>query len=112
MWHDSSVFRSQLIKNDVFYFYQKEYRNRINFKPRSPVVAGVLSSIVQGLGKVYLGKKREGIRALIPVLLLGGQAWEAYRVQKNIKNPRFIFFSITKYKISSTCWIAIKRFNH
>ncbi len=48
-------------------------------KRRSPAVAGLLSAVVPGLGKVYAGKAKQGIAAFLPVLTLGLLTWEGYR---------------------------------
>ncbi len=48
-------------------------------KRRSPVLAGMLSAVVPGLGKVYAGKPKQGIAAFLPVLTLGLLTWEGYR---------------------------------
>jgi hypothetical protein len=56
------------------------YRNALLAqKRRSPAVAGLLSAIMPGLGKVYAGKARQGIAAFLPVLTMGLLAWEGYR---------------------------------
>jgi len=48
-------------------------------KRRSPAVAGLLSAVVPGLGKLYAGKPKQGIAAFLPVLTLGLLTWEGYR---------------------------------
>ena len=48
-------------------------------KRRLPAVAGLLSAVVPGLGKVYAGKAKQGIAAFLPVLTLGLLTWEGYR---------------------------------
>jgi hypothetical protein len=48
-------------------------------KNRSAALAGLLSAIVPGSGKVYAGKPKQGIAAFLPVLTLGLLAWEGYR---------------------------------
>ncbi|MVM39754.1 hypothetical protein GO730_22680 [Spirosoma sp. HMF3257] len=48
-------------------------------KHRSPVLAGLLSAAIPGLGKVYAGKSKQGIAAFLPVLTMGLLAWEGYR---------------------------------
>lgn len=54
-------------------------RNLQAQKHRSPAVAGLLSAVVPGLGKLYAGKPKQGIAAFLPVLTLGLLAWEGYR---------------------------------
>jgi hypothetical protein len=48
-------------------------------KRRSPALAGLMSAVVPGSGKVYAGKARQGIAAFLPVLMLGLLTWEGYR---------------------------------
>lgn len=49
-----------------------------NFKPKSPLLAGTLSAIVPGLGKIYAGKVGEGISALLTSTIIGAIAIENY----------------------------------
>ena len=60
-------------------------------KKNSPFIAGSLSAIIPGLGKVYAGKPKEGLTAFIPVGILGLQTYEAYQ-KAGIKSARFIVF--------------------
>lgn len=60
-------------------------------KKKSPFIAGSLSTLVPGLGKVYAGKPKQGISAFLPIAILGLQAYEAYQ-KDGIKNARFIIF--------------------
>ncbi|GAB3036519.1 hypothetical protein [Spirosoma pulveris] len=48
-------------------------------KRRSPALAGLLSAILPGSGKVYAGKPKQGIAAFLPLLTLGLLTWEGYR---------------------------------
>ncbi|TND08614.1 MAG: hypothetical protein FD123_2118 [Bacteroidetes bacterium] len=70
---------------------EQEQRLR-SIKKKSPFVAGALSAIVPGLGKVYAGKPRHGLAAFTPVAVLGVQAFEAYR-KGGIKDARFIGYA-------------------
>ncbi len=58
---------------------RKVYQTEISFHKKSPVVAGLLSAIVPGLGKWYVGKPNEALGAFIPVASLGLLTYEAYR---------------------------------
>ncbi len=69
-----------------------DYSNKIkNLKKKSPFVAGTLSALIPGLGKVYAGKPRQGITSIIPVAILGLQTFEAYN-KAGVKSARFIIF--------------------
>lgn len=49
-----------------------------NFNPKSPLLAGTLSAIVPGLGKLYAGRVGEGISALLTTAILGAITIENY----------------------------------
>lgn len=49
-------------------------------KRKSGLLAGTLSAIVPGAGKIYAGKARQGITTFLPVAIMGAQAFEAYKV--------------------------------
>jgi hypothetical protein len=42
-------------------------------------VAGLLSAVVPGLGRVYLGRWEDGVMSLVLVGLPGGFAWDGFR---------------------------------
>jgi tetratricopeptide (TPR) repeat protein len=50
-----------------------------NHKDKSPLIAGLLSGIVPGSGKLYAGKKGEAIAAFLSTATLGFVTWENYR---------------------------------
>ncbi|MCB0515021.1 MAG: hypothetical protein R2798_06760 [Chitinophagales bacterium] len=60
-------------------------------KRKSPWVAGSLSAIVPGLGKVYAGSYKKGIGALLPISVLAIQTYEQYR-KRGIKHPLTLFY--------------------
>jgi len=70
---------------------QTYYDKLRGFKHRSPVLAGVYSALVPGLGKWYAGKKKQGIAAFLPVIGLAALTYEAYR-KDGVKSARFIGF--------------------
>lgn len=57
-------------------------------RKKSPWVAGTLSAFVPGLGKVYAGKPKQGLIAILPLAALALQAWEGY-ADKGLKSGRF-----------------------
>ncbi len=69
----------------------KYYDGLIGFRPRSPVLAGVYSALVPGLGKFYAGKKKQAIAAFLPVISLAALTYEAYR-KDGVRSARFIGF--------------------
>ena len=70
---------------------QTYYDKLRGFRHRSPVLAGVYSALVPGLGKWYAGKKKQGIAAFLPVIGLAALTYEAYR-KDGVKSARFIGF--------------------
>lgn len=60
-------------------------------KRKSPFVAGALSAVVPGLGKVYTGRKGEGIAAFLKVVPLAAVALENYN-KHGWKDPQFLIF--------------------
>lgn len=62
-----------------------------NMKRKHGWVAGSLSAIAPGTGKMYAGKTKEGVVALMQVVALGGVAFEQYR-RYGVEDPRFILF--------------------
>ena len=61
-------------------------------KQRSPVVAGVMSAVVPGLGKVYAGRWKQGLAYFGIMAALGAQTYEAYR-KDGINDPFFYFYA-------------------
>ena len=70
----------------------KVYQSENAFHHKSPVVAGVLSAVVPGLGKWYLGKPNEAFGAFIPLASLGILTYEAYR-KGGVKSLGFVSFA-------------------
>lgn len=62
-----------------------------NHKTKSPVLAGILSSIIPGAGKFYGGRKGAGISTFIGTVGLGLITWENYR-KLGLKNIKTLFF--------------------
>lgn len=64
----------------------------IKLKKKSPAVAGLLSAVVPGLGKFYVGKKGAGLAAFAANGALAAMAFESYYRTKSFKSPQFITF--------------------
>lgn len=62
------------------------------YHPKSPWVAGALSAVIPGLGKIYAGKIKQGIGAFLPIASLGLLTYEAFN-KGGIKSARFIGYS-------------------
>lgn len=57
----------------------RHFNMLINRKTQSPVIAGMLSAVVPGLGKIYAGKRGEGIAGFLYTMALGATAYDFYR---------------------------------
>jgi len=64
----------------------KEYKKT---RHKSGFLAGMMSAVVPGLGKVYAGKTGQGASSFIPVTLMGLSAYETYK-KAGVSSPRFI----------------------
>lgn len=59
--------------------FQSHYQDLQAFKPKSPFLAGALSAIVPGAGKIYAGKTGQGIGSMLLTGLFALQTWESYK---------------------------------
>jgi len=59
---------------------------------KSPTKAGLMSAIVPGLGKIYAGRKAQGVSAMFVTLTMGGLAVENV-LRSGWKSPQSILFS-------------------
>lgn len=71
--------------------FTEAYKEASKHKKKSPFLAATLSAIIPGLGKIYAGKKKEGIGAFIPIVSSGIIALEAYN-KGGFKDARFLIF--------------------
>jgi len=62
-----------------------------NRKPKKMWIAGLMSSIIPGSGKIYAGKTGEGIASMLMVTSTGLVTWENHR-KLGIKNFKTILF--------------------
>lgn len=60
-------------------------------RSKSPLLAGLMSGIIPGSGKIYAGKTGEGIASMIATTGFGLMAWENHR-KLGIDNLKTIFF--------------------
>jgi tetratricopeptide (TPR) repeat protein len=92
------VARQQHFNGKYFAFSQEEeklgenYRLIQHYKHKSPLLAGLMSAVVPGSGKIYAGKTGQGLITFIQNLALGLQTYEAYR-RDGWKSPRFLVYS-------------------
>lgn len=93
-----------------------EYRDKLSsYKRKSPFLAGLYSAIIPGAGKIYAGKKKQGVGAFLPVAALTALTWEAYN-RGGVKSARFIGFgSLFTLFYTANIWgsvVAVKVVQH
>jgi TM2 domain-containing membrane protein YozV len=72
----------------------------INHKDKSPLVAGLMSGIIPGSGKLYAGKRGSAISSFLTTVGFGLVTWESYR-KTGLNSFRTIAFG-TIFAISYT----------
>ncbi|MEQ8240612.1 MAG: hypothetical protein RIA69_15440, partial [Cyclobacteriaceae bacterium] len=84
---------------DGLYYAFKDYEKDLtgihelikNRKSKSPLLAGMMSAVIPGSGKIYAGKIGQGAMSLLISGVFGLQTWESYR-KDGVKSARFIIF--------------------
>lgn len=89
------LYKSTKFKNDMnslcaYNLWTLSY-NYQNTKLKKPFIAGALSAIIPGLGKVYSGKKHEAISVFVPFVISGAQATEGF-IKKGFRSWHFYVF--------------------
>lgn len=64
----------------------------INHKYKSPALAGLMSAIIPGSGKIYAGKVGQGLATIMATTIMGIQTYEGYR-KDGANSPRFIIYA-------------------
>lgn len=67
------------------------YHEMESHKTKSPVLAGIMSGIIPGSGKIYAGETGSGIASMIGTIGFGLITWENYN-KRGIKNAKTIIF--------------------
>jgi hypothetical protein len=65
--------------------------NMQSFNQKSMALAGIMSTIVPGLGKAYTGKFGEGLSSFLTIAILGGITTENY-LKDGWKSPKTLLF--------------------
>lgn len=71
-------------------YVQKE--EILRYPRKKKVMAGLISALLPGAGKLYAGKPHEALNAFLPVVFNGAQAAEGYYYKK-FKSPHFYIFT-------------------
>ncbi|BAV04261.1 hypothetical protein SAMN05421788_1049 [Filimonas lacunae] len=67
------------------------YDKLVHYKKKSPFLAGLYSAVLPGAGKIYAGKKGQGVGSFLPIAALAALTWESYN-RGGVKSARFITF--------------------
>ncbi len=67
------------------------FEDHKNHRSKSPVLAGIMSGIIPGSGKIYAGKTGSGIASMIGTIGFGLIAWENYN-KLGMANAKTIIF--------------------
>ncbi len=86
-----SLNRDIALINQQIAILNKICDEQVKYRPKSPVLAGIMSGIIPGSGKIYAGKTGEGIASLITNTGFGLITWENYR-KNGLQNFKTIFF--------------------
>lgn len=86
-----SLNRDIALINQQIAILNKICDEQVKYRPKSPVIAGIMSGIIPGSGKIYAGKTGEGIASIITNTGFGLITWENYR-KNGLKNFKTIFF--------------------
>ena len=68
------------------------HKGLADHKCKSPALAGLMSSIVPGTGKIYAGKVGQGIATIMATTIMGIQTYESHR-KDGPDSPRFIIYA-------------------
>jgi len=96
---DFDVYEKNANNFNGLYYAFKDYESDLtgihdlikNRKTKSPLLAGMMSAVIPGSGKIYAGKIGQGAMSLLISGIFGLQTWESYR-KDGVKSPRFIIF--------------------
>ena len=85
----------------------EHYDELLAFKKKSPLLAGTLSALVPGLGKLYAGKMGEGISAFLVCTSLGLVAYENYRKDGLLDAKTLVFGGVFSAYYIGNIWGSV-----
>lgn len=86
---------------------EKIYDEHESYRAKSPALAGIMSGIVPGSGKIYAGKTGAGIASFIGTVGFGFIAWENYRKLGISHAKTIIFGSIFAFNYLSNIYGSV-----
>lgn len=101
------VNRENAALNQQVMALEKIYDEHESHRPKSPLLAGIMSGIVPGSGKIYAGKTGAGIASFIGTVGFGFIAWENYRKLGFGHAKTIIFGSIFAFNYVSNIYGSV-----
>ncbi len=86
---------------------EKIYDEHESHRPKSPALAGIMSGIIPGSGKIYAGKTGAGIASFIGTVGFGFIAWENYNKLGIDHAKTIIFGSIFAFSYVSNIYGSV-----
>ncbi|MBD3274245.1 MAG: hypothetical protein GF372_02985 [Candidatus Marinimicrobia bacterium] len=74
---ESNKKKNTLVSNMEIEFYNLSVEGR-NLKKRSPLFSGILSAIIPGLGRLYVGRTGDAVTSFLTIGFLGIQSYNAF----------------------------------
>jgi hypothetical protein len=95
-WREADSLFAQIDKKNALVYshlsnLQMICDNEKDYHSKSPVLAGIMSGIIPGSGKIYAGKTGAGIASMISNVGLGLITWENYH-KEGLKNAKTLIF--------------------
>ena len=101
------VNREHAILNQQVVALEKIYKEHESHRSKSPLMAGIISGIIPGSGKIYAGKTGAGIASFIGTVGFGFIAWENYRKLGIGHAKTIIFGSIFAFNYVSNIYGSV-----
>lgn len=84
------------------------YRGQLeDIRKRSPFLAGAMSAVIPGSGKIYAGKTLQGIAAILPVTALGLLTAESYHKRGPHSAEFYVFGSLLTVFYVGNIWGSV-----
>jgi TM2 domain-containing membrane protein YozV len=91
---DTTDYSNEIVASYTSFSFAKDFEKIRLVKRKSPLLAGTMSALVPGLGKLYNGKPGSFIASLLSCGLLGIQAYETYNHGGFNSVPFYIYGSL------------------
>lgn len=86
-WYDAQkeldVLKKEFWPNFSYLFFDEAIRKGENLPIKNKNIAGIMSSVIPGLGKIYANRKIDGVISFFTVLSTGWLSYEAFKKEGN-----------------------------